>query len=183
MRLNQKITARCFMSLDKKRKPSVITVIVVIAVFIFLILYFIYPIYLMFSKQNVKMKEKLFTAISEGDVDRFSGMFCSAAKSAPDFNENVTEIFDLLEGQFTDESWRYIRRSIYSSESYNFDFGRLSKLEWTYTFKDIPTAKGKTYDFYVRYSVINDSNPQYIGINFFSVSYAGDDDNYIVIGT
>ena len=135
----------------------------------------------MFSKQNVKLKEKMFKALSDGDTETFSAMFSSGAKADPDYDENVKKVFDLVDGEFTDESWRCIRRTTYVSESYDFDYGKLTKLEWLYTFENIPTDTGKTYDFYVRYSLINDHEPQYKGVSYFAVSDADDASNVIMI--
>ena len=150
---------------------------------IFLITYFVFPLYFMLSKQNIKMKDKLFSYLSDKDTEKFTDMFSPAAKADPDFDENVSEIFNLVNGEFTDESWRYIHRTTYSSESYNFDYGRLSKLGWEYTFINIPTDTGKTYTFYVRYTVINDSASKDKGVNCFAAVSTDDSDDYVMIAS
>ena len=168
--------------LTKIRKKRIAVVIVMVAV-IFLITYFVFPLYFMLSKQNIKMKDKLFSYLSDKDTEKFTDMFSPAAKADPDFDENVSEIFNLVNGEFTDESWRYIHRTTYSSESYNFDYGRLSKLGWEYTFINIPTDTGKTYTFYVRYTVINDSAPKDKGVNCFAAVSTDDSDDYVMIAS
>ena len=168
--------------LAKIVKKRIATVIVMVAV-IFLITYFVFPLYFMFLKQNIKMKDKLFTYLSDKDTEKFTDMFSPAAKADPDFDENVSEIFNLVNGEFTDESWRYIHRTTYSSESYNFDYGRLSKLGWEYTFINIPTDNGKTYTFYVRYTVINDSAPKDKGVYCFAAVSTDDSDDYVMIAS
>ena len=168
--------------LTKIRKKRIAVVIVMVAV-IFLITYFVFPLYFMLSKQNIKMKDKLFSYLSDKDTEKFTDMFSPAAKADPDFDENVSEIFNLVNGEFTDESWRYIHRTTYSSESYNFDYGRLSKLGWEYTFINIPTDTGKTYTFYVRYTVINDSAPKDKGVNCFVAVSTDDSDDYVMIAS
>ena len=168
--------------LTKIRKKRIAVVIVMVAV-IFLITYFVFPLYFMLSKQNIKMKDKLFSYLSDKDTEKFTDMFSPAAKADPDFDENVSEIFNLVNGEFTDESWRYIHRTTYSSESYNFDYGRLSKLGWEYTFINIPTDTGKTYTFYVRYTVINDSAPKNKGVNCFAAVSTDDSDDYVMIAS
>lgn len=168
--------------LTKIRKKRIAVVIVMVAV-IFLITYFVFPLYFMLSKQNIKMKDKLFSYLSDKDTEKFTDMFSPAAKADPDFDENVSEIFNLVNGELTDESWRYIHRTTYSSESYNFDYGRLSKLGWEYTFINIPTDTGKTYTFYVRYTVINDSAPKDKGVNCFAAVSTDDSDDYVMIAS
>ena len=161
-----------------KRKKSIALLIVITV-----IIYFVFPLYFMFSKQNIKMKDKLFTYLSEKDTKRFTDMFSPSAKTDTDFDKNISEIFNLVDGELTDESWRYIHRTIYSSESYDFDYGRLSKLEWVYTFINIPTDTGKKYNFYVRYTVINDSTPKDKGVNYFAAVCTDDSDDYVVIAS
>ena len=168
--------------LTKIRKKRIAVVIVMVAV-IFLITYFVFPLYFMLSKQNIKMKDKLFTYLSDKDTEKFTDMFSPAAKADPDFDKNISEIFNLVDGKFTDESWRYIHRTTYSSESYNFDYGRLSKLGWEYTFINIPTDTGKTYNSYVRYTIINDSAPKDKGVNYFAAVCTDDSDDYVVIAS
>ena len=168
--------------LTKIRKKRIAVVIVMVAV-IFLITYFVFPLYFMLSKQNIKMKDKLFSYLSDKDTEKFTDMFSPAAKADPEFDENVSEIFNLVNGELTDESWRYIHRTTYSSESYNFDYGRLSKLGWEYTFINIPTDTGKTYTFYVRYTVINDSAPKDKGVNCFAAVSTDDSDDYVMIAS
>ena len=50
--------------LAKIVKKRIATVIVMVAV-IFLITYFVFPLYFMFLKQNIKMKDKLLSYLSE----------------------------------------------------------------------------------------------------------------------
>ncbi len=168
--------------LAKIGKKRIVAAIIIVAI-IFLIIYFVFPLYFMFSKQNIKMKDKLFTYLSDKDTEKFTEMFSPAAKADPDFDKNISEIFNLVDGKFTDESWRYIRRTTYSSESYDFDYGRLSKLGWDYTFINIPIDTGKTYNFYVRYTVINDSAPKDKGVNYFASVCTDDSDDYVVIAS
>ena len=80
--------------LTKIRKKRIAVVIVMVAV-IFLITYFVFPLYFMFSKQNIKMKDKLFTYLSDKDTEKFTDMFSLAAKADPDFDKNISEIFNL----------------------------------------------------------------------------------------
>lgn len=174
-----KTKVRSIGDIVKKR----IAFVIVITIVIFLLIYFVFPLYYMFSKQNIKMKDKLFSHLSEKDADSFTDMFSPAVKADTDFDKNISEMFDLVDGEFTDESWRYIHRTMYSSESYDFDYGRLSKLEWEYTFLNIPTDTGKAYNFYVRYTAINDSALKDKGVNYFAAVCTDGSDDYVVIAS
>lgn len=112
-------------------------------------------------------------------VDNFSDLFCDAARNAPDFNSSIQELFSEFEGEFTDEALEEIHTNYGFHTGTNFDYGKITKMEWSNKYINMNTNSGESYVFYVARYFVNDEYPQYNGVTAFTMKHTNEEEKRV----
>ncbi len=130
-----------------------------------------YGIYLTQSNYMEHKSEKLIDYIDDEDIEGLKSMFCEKNKAECNLDKQIKEALEFIDGDIVS----YDRP--YGASSEQIRDGKV-KMSWvTPGIENILTSKGKKYEIYFDYNIVDGSHLEYIGITQIIINDITDDKN------
>ncbi len=107
---------------------------------------------------------KVMDCFINKDSETLKEMFCSKAKIRPDFDEQINEAFEFIDGNIISYD-----DYIISCSSVSYDDGKLVERYYGPIIRNVKTDTQRTYKLYVNLYTVYNKDEGRIGINSFSI--------------
>lgn len=154
---------------ENKKKRRIKLIIIIVIVSLFLLYPFTYMGY--YEIQRIILVNNAIKYLENGDKDNFMELFCEKSQQQPTFESDVDDIFSLFDGEITKESWKYIKTEEVYMTNTAIDYGKYTLMCSKNTYKNISTTADKSYDIYMYWYIVNESEPELEGIKSFAIKY------------
>ena len=114
---------------------------------------------------NLKRRcAKLLKALSEKDKDAVKSMFSKKVKKRKELDSEIDKAMEFFEGKVLEYN-----SSVSGGDEINVDNGKITFFTLSIQIKSIKTDANKTYSIYGLYYVVNDKDPDSIGLRYISI--------------
>ena len=114
---------------------------------------------------NLKRRcAKMLKALSENDKDTVKSMFSKKVKKRKELDSEIDKAMEFFEGKVLEYN-----SSVSGGDEVSVDNGKITFFTLSIQIKSIKTDANKTYSIYGLYYVINDKDPDSIGLRYINI--------------
>ena len=107
---------------------------------------------------------KMLKALSENDKDTVKSMFSKKVKKRKELDSEIDKAMEFFEGKVLEYHY-----DVSGGDEMDVDNGKTTFFSLSIQIKSIKTDANKTYSIYGLYYVINDKDPDSIGLRYISI--------------
>ena len=117
------------------------------------------------SEDNLKSRcAKMLKALSENDKETIKSMFSKKVKKRKELDKEIDKAMEFFEGKVLE-----YYSGVSGGDELEVDNGKTTYFSLSIQIKSIKTDANKTYSIYGLYYVVNDDDPDSIGLRYISI--------------